>query len=532
MNTPILDIKNLSIGLVGQDTLLTHNVNIKMYAGQVTAIVGESGSGKTITAMSIPALLPAALQVKSGECLYKGQDLYKISEKELINKRGDEISVVFQEPMTALNPLHNVETQIGEMLDLHGDFTVAARRERILSLLNMVGIKNPEKRMTSYPHELSGGQRQRVMIAMALANNPDILILDEPTTALDVTVQAQILALLRKLRNECGTSMLLISHDLPMVAKTADYIYVMKDGRVVEQGATEQVLNFPEHEYTKFLIDSVLNTMPDPAPENTTTILKAELINVSYPIKTGFFRRTTGYIHAVRDVSLTLKAGETVGIVGESGSGKSTFASALLHLTPYEGMIRINGTDPKTLGRRELRKIRATFQPVFQDPYAALSPRMNIRQILQEGLDLHHDNLSDAEKEDILISTLNETGLDAKNILGRYPHEFSGGQRQRIAIARSLVMRPQLLILDEPTSALDRTVQKQVLELLTYLQKKYAMSYIFISHDLSVIRSISHRMIVMKDGVPVETGCTQEIFNNPQSDYTKRLLQAATEYDV
>ena len=529
-HAPLLSLKNVSINVRGTSKYLTQNISVDLYKGKVTAIVGESGSGKTITSMSIPRLLSPALEVVSGECLYKGQDLYQLSEAELIKKRGKEISVVFQEPMTALNPLHTIEQQIGEMLDLHNHISSTERHERIIALLQMVGIKNPEYRLKSYPHELSGGQRQRVMIAMALANNPDIVILDEPTTALDVTVQAQILALLRKLREQSGTSMLLISHDLPMVAKNADYIYFMKDGEVVEHGETQKILEFPEHEYTKFLLDSVLNSPPMESSPQAVPFIKAELVNVRYPIKSGLLRRITGYNHAVQDVSVMIKTGETLGIVGESGSGKSTFASALLQLTPYDGLIKIAGTDPKTLNRHELRAFRSCMQPVFQDPYAALSPRMTIRQILVEGLELHHPNLTDDEIEEIICETLAETGLKDTSLLNRYPHEFSGGQRQRIAIARSLVIRPKFLILDEPTSALDRTVQKQVLHLLKDLQQKYGMSYVFISHDLSVIKHVSHHVIVMRDGMPVESGTTKDIFYNPQTEYTKKLLKASLEF--
>ncbi|MEM6603355.1 MAG: dipeptide ABC transporter ATP-binding protein [Pseudomonadota bacterium] len=531
-NESVLSLKNVSIGLKGQDKNLTHNVNIQMYRGQVTAIVGESGSGKTITAMSIASLLADALHVTSGECLYNGKDIYQLTEEELISLRGGQISVVFQEPMTALNPLHNVEKQIGEMLDLHGNYNTTTRREKIIALLNLVQIPDPEQRLTAFPHELSGGQRQRIMIAMALANDPDILILDEPTTALDVTIQAQILSLLRDIRTRLGTSMLLISHDLPMVAKTADYIYVMKDGEVVEHGDAGYVLTFPEHHYTKFLIDSKPNAAPEPSPENATYLVKADHIHVKYPIKSGFLRRVSSYVHAVNDISFHLKAGETIGIVGESGSGKSTLAAALLHLTSYEGEIMISGTYPKSLSGRALRAFRSHFQPVFQDPYAALSPRMTIKQILREGLDLHFKSMAEQDKDNLVRNTLTETGMNPDDILSRYPHEFSGGQRQRIAIARSLIVRPQLLILDEPTSALDRTVQKQVLQLLANLQKKYGMSYIFISHDLEVIRSVSHRVIVMKDGQAIEAGKTEVIFDYPQTDYTRALLKAATDYEV
>ena len=530
---PLLEISDLSLSTVGTDShSIVSGINITLHAGKVTALVGESGSGKSMTAMSILGLLPSALHITQGQCFYKEQDLYALDEQALSKIRGSDISVVFQEPMTALNPLHIVEKQIGEMLDIHGDYTPQARYEKIISLLNEVGIPNPEQRIKSYPHELSGGQRQRIMIAMALANRPDILILDEPTTALDVTVQAQILALLRDIRHKNKTAMLLISHDLQMVAKTADYIYVMKDGKIVEHGTTERVLHFPEQDYTKFLIHSVPNNILEQPSDNAVTLLKTELLNVRYPIKSGFFRRITGYIHAVKDISLDLKAGETIGIVGESGSGKSTFASAILQLTPYDGVVKLSGTDLSSLSRQYLRSLRSEFQPVFQDPYAALSPRMTIKQILREGLDLHHPSMRETEKEKIMRDTLEETGMESETTLGRYPHEFSGGQRQRIAIARALVMRPKLLILDEPTSALDRTVQKQVLTLLVELQKKYGMSYIFISHDLSVIYAMAHRIIVMKDGIPVEMGNTKEIFHTPATTYTKGLLRAATEYEV
>lgn len=527
----VLDIKNLSIR-VKDGTELVNSVSLSVAAGQVTALVGESGSGKSITALSIPRLLSPALEVTQGECLLNGQNLLALSEKELLELRGSKISVVFQEPMTALNPLHTVEKQISETLFLHGTYTKEQARQKTLDLLNEVEIPNPETKLNAYPHELSGGQRQRVMIAIALANKPDLLILDEPTTALDVTVQAQILKLLRHIREKFNVAMLLISHDLDMVAQNADQIYVMQSGVIVEHGKAQDVMLNPQHEYTRYLIDAVPKGKPDPIDNNAEVILEAKDLSVKYPIRTGFFKRITDHVHAVTKLNLTLKQGETIGIVGESGSGKSTFASSVLQLTPYVGDMYLLGDNMPTLPQSALRKKRKQFQPIFQDPYASLSPRMTIKQILFEGLDLHYPKFSEAQKLELVSSTLSEISMDPEKILDRYPHEFSGGQRQRIAIARALVLKPRLLILDEPTSALDRTVQKQVLNMLRELQEKYGLSYIFISHDLSVVRSVSHQLIVMKDGHVVESGACEDIFTNPKNEYTQNLLKAAIEYGV
>jgi microcin C transport system ATP-binding protein len=503
-----------------------------VHSGQVTALVGESGSGKSITALSIPQLLSPALQITSGECWLGGQDLYKLDSESLRKLRGKKIAVVFQEPMTALNPLHIIEKQILEVLFLHGDYNMTQAKAKALELLREVDIRDPEKKLKCYPHELSGGQRQRVMIAMALANKPDLLILDEPTTALDVTIQAQILKLLKDIRQKFNMAMLLISHDLDMVAQTADVVYVMQAGEIVEHGNVKQIMEHPAHEYTRYLIDAVPKGSPEAIIQDSHIVMQAKNVSVKYPIKTGFFKRITDYVLAVSSMNITLRQGETVGIVGESGSGKSTFANALLKLVDYEGEIQILNQELSSLSYSELKAKRKEFQPIFQDPYSALSPRMNVKQILLEGLDLHYKNLSETKKLDLICTILDDISMDSKTILGRFPHEFSGGQRQRIAIARALVLKPKLLILDEPTSALDRTVQKQVLDMLKDLQKKYGLSYVFISHDLGVVRSISHQLIVMKNGQVIESGTCEDIFKNPQHEYTQKLLRAATEYQL
>lgn len=525
----VLEIKNLSIRVKGGVSLV-NNISLSVAAGQVTALVGESGSGKSITALSIPQLLSPALEITSGECWLGGQNLLTLDAESLRKLRGLKIAVVFQEPMTALNPLHTIEKQLLEVLYLHGDYTQSEANAKILDLLREVDIREPEKKIKAYPHELSGGQRQRVMIAMALANKPDLLILDEPTTALDVTVQAQILKLLHSIRQKFNMAMLLISHDLDMVSQTADMIYVMKAGEIVEYGDVQQIMRNPQHDYTRYLIDAVPRGSADAIELDSHIVLQADNVDVKYPIRTGFFKRITDYVHAVSDMNLTLHHGETIGIVGESGSGKSTFASAILKLVDYQGKIQILGQDINSLTPKELRIKRKEFQPIFQDPYSALSPRMTVKNILLEGLDLHYKHLSSNEKLKLIHTILDDISMDTHAILERYPHEFSGGQRQRIAIARALLLKPKLLILDEPTSALDRTVQKQVLDMLKDLQKKYGLSYVFISHDLAVVRSVSHQLIVMKAGKVIEAGACETVFQNPQNDYTKNLLKAATQY--
>jgi microcin C transport system ATP-binding protein len=527
----VLEIKNLSIRVKGGVSLV-NSISLSIEGGKVTALVGESGSGKSITALSIPQLLPDALEITSGECWLGGQNLLTLDTESLRKLRGSKIAVVFQEPMTALNPLHTIEKQLLEVLYLHGDYTQPQAKAKVLELLQEVDIRDPEKKLKAYPHELSGGQRQRVMIAMALANKPDLLILDEPTTALDVTVQAQILKLLHTIRQKFNMAMLLISHDLDMVSQTADVVYVMQSGKIVEHGDVKNIMTHPQHEYTRYLIDAVPRGSAEPIQPDSQIVLEAKNVNIKYPIRTGFFKRITDYVHAVSDMNLTLHQGETIGIVGESGSGKSTFAGAILKLVDYQGQIHILEQDINSLTSSALKAKRKEFQPIFQDPYASLSPRMTVKQILLEGLDLHYKHLSSSEKLTLICTILDDISMDTHTILERYPHEFSGGQRQRIAIARALLLKPKLLILDEPTSALDRTVQKQVLDMLKDLQKKYGLSYVFISHDLAVVRSVSHKIIVMQAGQVIEAGACEDIFQNPQNDYTKNLLKASTHYQL
>ncbi len=530
---PIISIENLSISALQMRNRreVVSNLSIKLYKGKTVALVGESGSGKSVTAMSIPQLLSPALRVTAGRCMYEGRDLFQEDENEIRRLRGGKIAVVFQEPMTALNPLHTVEKQIGETLDLHQDLTDDQRREKIINLLKEVGISEPERRMRAYPHELSGGQRQRILIAGALANKAEILILDEPTTALDVTVQAQILALLADLKKKYDTASLLISHDLNMVRKHADYVYVMKDGEIVEEGDIEDVFLRPQVEYTRYLLDAEPKGSPDPVHAEAAILLEAKNVTVKYPIKTGLLRRVTGWFYAVNHVSFSVRQGETVAIVGESGAGKTGIARAILQLLSYDGEVIFAGINPKTLHRKELRRLRADIQPVFQDPFASLSPRMTAAEIVAEGLGVHQPDLSRAERRAAAVEALRETGLTEEQA-DRFPHEFSGGQRQRIAIARALVLKPRLLVLDEPTSALDRTVQKQALDLLRNLQSKYGLSYIFISHDLATVRALSHKILVLKDGKEVEYSETEEFFNHPKTEYSRKLLRASTEYAV
>ena len=524
--TALLKVSNLTVGF-RQDGALTQavrGVSFEIAKGETLALVGESGSGKSVSALSTVSLLGESAVV-GGSVTYQGQELVGADERLLRKVRGNDISFIFQEPMTSLNPLHTLEKQLAESITLHQGLTGDAARTRIIDLLNKVGIRDPESRLSSYPHQLSGGQRQRVMIAMALANGPDLLIADEPTTALDVTIQAQILELLNDLKKTEAMSLLFISHDLGLVRRFADRVCVMKDGEIVEQGTVDGIFDAPAHPYTRMLLSAENTGTPDPVPENAPDIARTENLKIWFPIQQGLLKRTKGYVKAVNDASIAVRAGETVGIVGESGSGKTTLALAIMRLIGSEGTITFRGQDLRAWSTRELRRLRSEMQIVFQDPYGSLSPRMTCEQIIAEGLGVH-GSPDGRPHRDAVIEVMREVGLDPAT-MHRYPHEFSGGQRQRIAIARAMVLRPKLVVLDEPTSALDKTVQVQIVSLLRDLQRKYNLAYLFISHDLKVVRAMSHQVIVMKQGDVVEYGSADQIFQAPQSDYTKRLLSAA-----
>ncbi len=531
---PLLSIDDLSVDFRAGDTV-THavkNVSFDIKKGETLALVGESGSGKTVTALSILQLLPyPSAEHPSGAIHFQGENLLALPENGLRHVRGNKISMIFQEPMTSLNPLHTIEQQIAEVLRIHKGLSGKKCRARVIDLLTKVGIEDPEGRLPSYPHQLSGGQRQRVMIAMALANEPDLLIADEPTTALDVTIQAQILELLLKLKSESDMAMLLITHDLGIVRKMADQVCVMKDGEIVERGPTKDIFDHPKHAYTKHLIESEPKGSPPPANPNAKVILKAEDLKVWFPIKRGFLRRTVGHIKAVDGIDLEVKAGQTLAVVGESGSGKTTLGLALLRLISSEGPIvylgdRIDGFDSK-----RMRPYRRDLQIVFQDPYGSLSPRMSIGQIIEEGLTIQNPGSTRTERNERVASALKEVGLDA-SFAHRYPHEFSGGQRQRIAIARALVLEPKFLILDEPTSALDVSVQAQIVDLLRDLQRRHKLAYLFISHDLKVVRTLANSIIVLRHGKVVEQGTARSVFSKPKTDYTKALLAAAFDLEA
>jgi len=527
---PLLDIRDLSVAFGGNRAV--RGVSFDIRAGETVALVGESGSGKSVTALSILQLLPypQASHGPGSSIAWKGEELMGAPEGTLRRIRGNEIAVIFQEPMTSLNPLHTVDKQIGEILALHKGLRGDAARARTLELLDLVGIPDPERRLGSYPHQLSGGQRQRVMIAMALANEPDLLIADEPTTALDVTIQAQILALLGDLQRRLGMAMLLITHDLGIVRKIADRVNVMTAGEIVEHGPTERVFTEPQHDYTRKLLAAEPGGNPEPVSPQARTVLQASDVRVWFPIQRGVLKRTVGHIKAVDGVNVKVSAGETVGIVGESGSGKTTLAMALLRLQKSTGRLAFMGREIQGLDRKQVRPLRRDMQIVFQDPYGSLSPRMSIAEIVREGLDVHEPaelGLPTAEdKERRIDEVLREVGLDP-SMRDRYPHEFSGGQRQRIAIARAMVLRPKLLVLDEPTSALDMSVQAQIVDLLRDLQAAYHLAYLFISHDLKVVRALSHRVVVMKDGKVVEAGDTEAVMGHPRQAYTRALMAAA-----
>ena len=527
MTSPLLTVDNLEIAFAGEQGLMpaVRRVSFSIEAGHTLALVGESGSGKSVTALSILRLLPPSAQV-AGRIAFKGEDLVAAPDRTLRRVRGNDISIIFQEPMTSLNPLHTVERQVGEILSVHRGMRRGAARARTLELLHDVGIPDPESRLASFPHQLSGGQRQRVMIAMALANEPDLLIADEPTTALDVTVQAQILTLLKSLQARLGMAMLFITHDLGIVRRMANSTCVMTQGEIVERGPTEAIFAAPRHAYTRKLLTAEPRGHPQAPATDAPVLLSAEALKVWFPIRRGLLRHTVGHVKAVDGVSFELKAGQTLGVVGESGSGKTTLGRALLRLVSSEGRIAFSGSDLQGRSWRAMRPLRKDMQIVFQDPFGSLSPRMPVGDIVAEGLAVHFPALDAAERMRRVRQALEEVGLDPAAI-GRYPHEFSGGQRQRIAIARAMVLEPRLVVLDEPTSALDRSVQATVVDLLRDLQQRHNLTYLFISHDLRVVRALANDVLVMKDGKVVEAGTAEQIFATPRTDYTRALLAAA-----
>jgi microcin C transport system ATP-binding protein len=529
INQPLLHVRDLSVAFhqPSGTSIAVDRISFEIKRGECVALVGESGSGKSVSALSILKLLPyPTASHPTGSIHFKGHELLTMSEREIRGIRGNDISIIFQEPMTSLNPLHTIESQIGEILQLHSGVRGAMARARTLELLTQVGIPDPETRLASYPHQLSGGQRQRVMIAMALANEPDLLIADEPTTALDVTVQAQILTLLAEIRARLGMSLLFITHDLGIVRRIADVVCVMNSGKIVEQGPVEQVFTAPQHPYTSALLAA--EPKPDPAPPRpeSPVVISTDGLKVWFPIKRGLLRKTVGHIKAVDGVSLSVRQGETLGVVGESGSGKTTLGLALLRLISSDGPIVFLGKDIQGLRFKAMRPFRRDMQIVFQDPFGALSPRMSVGDIIAEGLTVHQRALSDDEREARVIKALKDVGLDPATRF-RYPHEFSGGQRQRISIARAVVLEPNFVVLDEPTSALDMLLQAQMVDLLRELQRKRDLTYLFISHDLRVVASLASHLIVMRHGKVVEEGAAAELFKNPKSDYTRALFAAA-----
>ena len=526
---PLLSVRDLSVAFSagGHETLAVDRVSFDIGKSETVALVGESGSGKSVTALSILKLLPyPAASHPSGSIAFKGRDLLPLSERNMRRVRGDDITIVFQEPMTSLNPLHTIEKQIGEILLLHRGLTGAAARARTIEVLTQVGIPDPQSRLGSYPHQLSGGQRQRVMIAMALANEPNLLIADEPTTALDVTVQAQIIELLQDIQRRLGMSLLFITHDLGIVRKIAQKVCVMKEGKIVEQGAVEHVFTAPAHPYTRALLAA--EPKPDPAPPqpDAPVILQATDLKVWFPIKRGLMRKVVGHIKAVDGISIDLRKGETLGVVGESGSGKTTLGLAILRLISSDGPIVFMGNQLQGLRFKQMRPFRRDMQIVFQDPYGSLSPRLSVADIIQEGLQVHQPQMTERERDARVVQALGDVGLDPATRF-RFPHEFSGGQRQRIAVARAIVLEPTFVVLDEPTSALDMLIQSQMVDLLRELQRRRNLTYLFISHDLRVVAALASRLLVMRQGKAVEAGAAADLFKNPQTDYTRALFAAA-----
>ncbi len=534
MIEPLISVQDLSVAFrqSGEDQLAVDRISFDIRHGETVALVGESGSGKSVSALSILKLLPyPSAHHPSGRILFKGQDLILSDENAMRRVRGEDITMVFQEPMTSLNPLHTIERQVGEILKVHRGMSDRDARARTLELLALVGIRDAESRLGAYPHQLSGGQRQRVMIAMCLANEPDLLIADEPTTALDVTVQAQILKLLAELKSRLNMSMLFITHDLGIVRKVADRVCVMLKGQIVEQGTVEHVFGDPQHEYTKKLLAAEPKGRANPVANDAPTVVEAGPIKVWFPIKRGFFRTIVGHVKAVDGVSVRIRKGETVGIVGESGSGKTTLGLAIIRLVSSEGPIVFLGNRIDGLRSSDIRPMRKDLQVVFQDPYGSLSPRMSVAEIVAEGLQVQNKDLSYLDRRAIVAQALFDVGIDPAT-MDRYPHEFSGGQRQRIAIARAIALEPQFIVLDEPTSALDMSVQVQIVELLRDLQKRRNLAYMFISHDLRVVRALANHVIVMQNGKVVEQGSAERIFNAPETDYTRALFAAAFNLDA
>jgi microcin C transport system ATP-binding protein len=524
----LIEVKDFSVAFrqAGRETLAVDRISFDIKKGETVAVVGESGSGKSVTGLSVLRLLPASASHPSGQILFNGQDLLKLSESEMRGVRGNDITMVFQEPMTSLNPLHTIEQQITEMLSVHRGMRGEAARKRVVELLTEVGIPNPEERLGSYPHQLSGGQRQRVMIALALANEPDLFIADEPTTALDVTVQAQILKLLKELQGRLGMAMLFITHDLNIVRKIADRVCVMKSGRIVEQGPVDEIFKNPQHPYTKALLAAEPKRQAAPAQPDAPVMIETDDLKVWYPIRRGLFKKVVGHIKAVDGVTLKVRRGETLGVVGESGSGKTTLGMALLRLISSDGPIVFLGKPLQGLKFKAMRPFRRDMQIVFQDPYGSLSPRMSITDIVSEGLRVHQPKMSAEERDKRAAAALKDVGIDPAT-RDRYPHEFSGGQRQRIAVARAMVLEPSFVVLDEPTSALDMLVQSQIVDLLRDLQKKRELTYLFISHDLRVVAALASHVMVMKNGKIVEQGPAEKLFKKPESDYTRALFAAA-----
>jgi microcin C transport system ATP-binding protein len=528
-DTPLLRAENLTLAFRnrGGENVVVDDISFHIEKGETLALVGESGSGKSMTALSILRLLPpAGLWRPNSKILFEGRDLLSLSERELRGVRGSDISMVFQEPMTSLNPLHTIERQIAEVIQLHQPMNDRAARARVIELLTEVGIPEPETRLQSYPHQLSGGQRQRVMIALALANRPKLFIADEPTTALDVTVQAQILRLLKSLKDKHNMAMLFITHDLGIVRKVADRVSVMKDGKIVEENTVAELFARPQHPYTQALIAAEPKGAPAPLHPEAPIVAETDDLRVWFPIRRGFLRKTVGHIKAVDGISLQIRKGETLGVVGESGSGKTTLGLAMLRLISSQGKIVFLGSPLQGLRFKEMRPFRRDMQIVFQDPYGSLSPRMSAADIVGEGLRVHQPKLSAGERDARAAKALSEVGLDPA-MRHRYPHEFSGGQRQRIALARAIVLEPTFVVLDEPTSALDMMIQAQMVDLLRELQKRRDLTYMFISHDLKVVAALASSLIVMRNGKVVEQGEAKEIFAHPQSEYTRALFAAA-----